>query len=315
MAEKRKKLIRRLVCGVLCILVGVPIVIMPLSTVAIYEILFSRRFESSAQEEFDPSYYSGLTREESSFELDGKLCAGYEYRAQDLKEHKGIIIVSHGLGGGGHVNYLPIINAFAQNGYIVYAYDALGNDGSEGKLGGFPQGVLALDGAISHVCEQEKYSELPIMLFGHSWGAYSAANVLNLHPEVSAVALVSGFNESEDLIGYYAEKYAGVFSLGAELYVEIYERLKFGREYADISGVSGLEVSDALVFIAHSEDDEIVPTFCGIEIYEEAFGEDSRFTFVRYEDQGHVDILYSVEVEPDAELIESILNVFNAAIG
>ncbi|WP_370631506.1 serine aminopeptidase domain-containing protein [Peptoniphilus sp. KCTC 25270] len=53
---------------------------------------------------------------------------------------KGIIIIAHGFGGGGHNSYLDCINYFAQNGYYVFAYDATGNDESEGEgVRGFPQ--------------------------------------------------------------------------------------------------------------------------------------------------------------------------------
>ena len=60
--------------------------------------------------------------------------------------------MAHGLGGGGHNSYMDCANYFARHGYYVFAYDATGNDESEGEgVGGLPQGVIDLDYAISFV--------------------------------------------------------------------------------------------------------------------------------------------------------------------
>ena len=308
--EKRKKLIKRVGLAALAVIICVPLIIMPAAAATVYEIIFEKRIETVDWMKFELSEFSGLQREDRSFELHGKHLAAYEYSAECVDLPRGIVVVSHGFGGGGHINYLPFINAFAQNGYLVFAYDAPGNDESEGRVGGFPRGVQALDGAINYISAQKEYEDLPIMLFGHSWGAYSAANVLNLHPEVSAVALISGLNESEDVIGHYARQYAGKFADMTMPYISFYERLKFGKEFSDISGVSGLENTDALVLIAHSADDKTVPISCGFEIYEDAFGDNSRFTFVRYEDQGHTDILYSDEAEKRTDELNADFDVF-----
>lgn len=308
--EKRRKLLKRVGLIALAVIVGVPLIIMPATTAAVYEIIFARRFDTLDWMEFELSEFPGLLREEYPLALDGKKIAGYEYSLDGVSEPKGIVVVSHGFGGGGHINYLPFINAFAQNGYLVFAYDAPGNDGSEGRVGGFPNGVRALDAALDYIAAREEYSGLPVMLFGHSWGAYSAANVLNFHPEVSAAALVSGINESEDVIGHYARRYGGVTAELVMPYISLYERLKFGKEFSDISGVSGLENTDARIFIAHSADDQTVPVSCGFDIYEEAFGDNSRFTFVRYEDQGHTDILYSEEAEESTEALNADFALF-----
>ena len=54
-------------------------------------------------------------------------------------------------------------NYFAQHGYYVFAYDATGNDDSEGEgVGGFPQGVVDLDHAISFVEKSGNFPDLPI---------------------------------------------------------------------------------------------------------------------------------------------------------
>ena len=80
-------------------------------------------------------------------------------------------VIAHGFGGGGHNSYMDVANYFASNGYYVFAYDVTGCDKSEGEgVGGVPQGVIDLDHAISFVEDNNEIPELPIMLFGHSWG-------------------------------------------------------------------------------------------------------------------------------------------------
>ena len=69
---------------------------------------------------------------------------------------------------------MPVINRLASGGYYVFAYDAHGNDNSGGNsVRGLPQGIADLALAIEHVSCIEEYKGLPVMLFGHSWGAYS----------------------------------------------------------------------------------------------------------------------------------------------
>lgn len=81
------------------------------------------------------------------------------------ENQKGIIILVHGFGGGGHNSYMDCINYFVKNGYYVFVYDATGNDESEGEgVGGFFQGVIDLNYAISFVEDSKTLLNLPIGL-------------------------------------------------------------------------------------------------------------------------------------------------------
>ena len=197
MNKKRKKLLSRVLIILLVFVVSVPTVQLPAATVIIYESIFHRRYETAPWLGFELSDFPGLSCTELTFPAAGEELTGYFYTAGATAENaKGIVIVSHGHGGGGQNSYMPFADAFADAGYLVFAYDAPGNDKSPGFVGGLPRGVMALSGAIDYVSSREELAGLPIMLFGHSWGAYSGANVLNLHPEIAAAAFVSGFNES-----------------------------------------------------------------------------------------------------------------------
>lgn len=295
--NRKKRITKAAVLSGLCTLVGIPPVTMPLSTVLIYEAIYGRRHKTKEWLEFTAEDFDNLSVERSDFfetEKKKTKIAGYKYWKEDGTKKKGVVVVAHGLGHGGHNSYIPFVDYFASNGYYVFTYDIRGNDNSQGKtIKGIPQGVIDLDCAIKHLGEVEEYKGLPIMLFGHSWGAFSVGNVLNLHPEVDAAAIIAGFNESEDTMQYYSGKAFGPFSEGLMTYVEVYEKIKFGNKVTSINSIDGMNGTDALILIAHSKDDKVIPIKYGYDKFYKEFKDDGRFTFVLYEDKGHTNILYS----------------------
>ena len=78
---------------------------------------------------------------------------------------------------------LPETMHFVDSGYSVLTYDATGTGASGGSgTRGLAQSALDLDAALTRA-EQE---DLPILLFGHSWGGYAAAAVLGGSHDVTA---------------------------------------------------------------------------------------------------------------------------------
>ena len=292
-SASHRKLRMRAFAAIICFILAILFVIMPLATIILYENIFGTRYETAPWLAFDIADYPQLQMQRSDFCSDGVMLAGYQYAKENTDAH-GVIIVSHGLGGGGHNSYMPVIDYFTSNGYYVFAYDARGNDSSGGdSVEGLPQGVIDLDNAINHVETLVKYQDLPIVLFGHSWGAYSAGNVLNMHPEVEAAVLVAGFNESDDLILYQGEQMIGGIARLLVPYVDIYEHFKFGKAYTSVSALEGMLNSPAGVMVVHSSDDTTVPMEYGYDTFYEAFGSSDRFEFIAYEDRGHDYLIYS----------------------
>ncbi len=292
--EKKRASKKILLIVVLSVVLVIPLVIFPVTSVAVYEGIFSARYETAPWMTFSVSDFEGLQVERSDFWSDGVMLAGYAYAKEGQVPH-GVVVVAHGLGGGGHNFYMPFIDAFTEMGYLVFAYDARGNDRSGGDVEGLPQALIDLDHALDHVGSLDAYRELPMMLFGHSWGGYAVGNVLNLHPEVKAAVIVAGFNESEDLLAHYGKEMAGKASLVMMPYLELYERLKFGGEYTDLTAIEGMEGSNASVMIVQSQNDATVPTTYGYDKFYDAFGDDERFEFVLYEDRGHDYLFFSAD--------------------
>ena len=233
--------------------------------------------------------FNRLQCTEYSFSSDkGQKLAGYLYSAG--KDPRGIVVIAHGFGGGGHNSYMDCANYFAQNGWYVFAYDATGTDKSEGEgVGGVPQGVIDLEHAITFVEEQEALSGLPVVLFGHSWGGYSVCSVLTYHPEVKAVIECSGFNRSSDMFESGGKSQAGSLIYAMTPFVKLYERFKYGK-YAANTAMDGFASTQAPVMIVHSADDDVIEIGYGYDQYYEKYKDDPRFTFIRFEDRGHNEI-------------------------
>ena len=157
-------------------------------------------------------------------------------------------------------------------------------------IGGVPQGVIDLDHAISYVEADEDLSGLPIVLFGHSWGGYCVSSVLTFHPEVKAVIECSGFNRSSDMFESGGKSQAGSLIYAMTPFIRLYERARFGK-YAVNTAMDGFAASDASVMVVHSADDDVIGIEYGCDLYYKTYKEDARFTFLRFEDRGHNEIL------------------------
>ena len=284
---------KKILIIILCIII-LAIGAWGLFCVKIYDENFNVRGDSYKPLMLRVEDFDGLECAEYTFPSDhGQMLAGYLYSAG--KDQKGTVVIAHGFGGGGHNSYMDAANYFAQHGWYVFAYDATGTDKSEGEgVGGVPQGVIDLDHAISFVEADEALSGLPIVLFGHSWGAYSVCSVLNYHPEVKAVIECSGFNSSSDMFESGGKSQAGDLIYAMTPFVKIYERFKYGK-YAKNTAMDGFESTEAPVMVVHSADDDVIGIGYGYDKYYKKYKDDDRFTFVRFENKGHNDILNDPE--------------------
>jgi dipeptidyl aminopeptidase/acylaminoacyl peptidase len=276
----------------------------------VYNANFGMRFETNPENIHTIDEYEGLDRQRYTFTSNkGQTLVGYRYFKDGGA--KGLIVLAHGFGGGGHNDFMDFADYFASNGYTVFGYDATGNDESGGEgVGGMPQGAADLDYALRFVKESPDFAGLPIMLFGHSWGAYSSGSVLSLHPDVKAAVLGAGFNHSVDMFEEEGRRQAGS---GVDMllpFVRLIERVKFGR-YASLSCVEGFNATSAGIMLIHSEDDAVVSFEKHFAMFERLYKDDPRFVFVRYEDRGH-NGLFRKDGERDIELMARITAFYDS---
>ncbi len=296
--EKTKKMKKPLkitiivVSVILVLLIIVALVLPKTIAMSVYNEYFGVRYTSYEPTTWELSDFEGLSAEKHRFYSDkGQVITAYLYSRERTKT-KGIIVMAHGFGGGGHRNYMDVIDYFAKNGYLVFAYDATGNDESEGDaVGGLPQGVIDLEYALDYI---DNFSGYPILLWGHSWGGYSVCSVPAVYPEVKGIISVSGFNQSLDMLESEGRNIAGDAIDFVLPYLKKHEEKTF-NEYAYMSGLQSLTLTDAPVMVIHSADDEVVPIEISYDRYYEKFKDNERFTFIRCEDKGHNLILCSDE--------------------
>ena len=73
-------------------------------------------------------------------------------------------------------------------------------------------------------------------------------------------------------------------------FIALHEHFKFGK-YAANTAMNGFDSTDAAVMIVHSADDNVIGIEYGLDKYYEKYKDDPRFTFMRFEDRGHNNIL------------------------
>ena len=280
-----------------------------------YSRRFNRRYRCKPADDMRPEDFPGLCAQGCAFFSDRgqKLTGSWYTRAG--QSAKAVLVLVQGLCGG-HRYYLDICDAFARSGFLVFAYDATGNGESEGEaVGGFPQGVADLDYALRYVKAQEACRDLPIVLFGHSWGAYSACAALAFHPDVRAAIAVSGFDTSLGMLAQAAREKLGRATDWVVPLFAVKEMLRWGR-YARAGAIKGFIKSRAKVMVIHSEDDQTVHMDSGYARYKKKFGDSPRFRFIRLEGRGHGHPLHENGVPGtlDAALMEKILDFAHGAV-
>lgn len=188
------------------------------------------------------------------FESGNHRLQGYVYGAD---QKQGLVVVAHGLGGGAD-SYLPQIKYFVDQGWRVFTYDVTGSYDSEGKTTkGFPQALIVLDAALTYISTQDEFASLPILLFGHSWGGYAVANILQDDHKIAGVVTVSGANSAMEMIVEQGRSMMGGFIDIQYPYLWLYQRILFGKT-ASLNAVDAINHSNVPVLIVHGTEDELV---------------------------------------------------------
>ncbi|MCW2289221.1 alpha/beta fold hydrolase [Leucobacter luti] len=128
----------------------------------------------------------------------------------------GVVQISHGIGEHSK-RYAAFAQHLVRAGFAVFADDHRGHGetgrrqhaGDLSKLGKLgPGGLHATENAILQLTAiaRERYPDLPVIMFAHSWGSLMAQRTLNLHPHAWDALVLSGsafrtprFMESGDL--------------------------------------------------------------------------------------------------------------------
>jgi len=168
---------------------------------------------------------------------------------------QGLIVISHGLGGGG-LSYMREISYFLENGFRVFTFDKTGSHNSEGRsTRGLPQSAIDLNAALNYIAAEGW--DIPVMLYGHSWGGFAVCAVLNFGHEIAAVVSLAGFAEPLMMLQEGAGLMLGPVGGLFRPFLWSYQRLLFG-EYANLSALEGINSSDVPVKIIHGTADYVI---------------------------------------------------------
>ena len=212
----------------------------------------------------------------------------YTAKAADGKPERGkaLVIVSHGIGCNMD-GYLNRTAWFVKHGYDVFTFDMTGTCLSQGKgLRSLMQSKVDLHNAIEFVKTRKEFEGMPILVYGHSWSGYAAANMLNYgHNELTAVASLSGFNDTWDITHHHASRYVGSLAVMLKPWSKLLERIMYGKD-AKGDGVSGVNAYGGPVLIAHSVDDPTVPIESSVYVHRDEIV-NRNAEYMLYPGKGH----------------------------
>ena len=123
----------------------------------------------------------------------------------------------------------------------------------------FPIVLIALDvaAAVNFVRENKLAGDLPLVLWGHSWGGYGVAAAMDIVPDVDACVTMSGFNSPVDVLLESAMRTMGPAARTQRATLWLNNKLAFGAD-ANRTALDGINKTVAPVLIIHGTNDTAV---------------------------------------------------------
>lgn len=237
-------------------------------------------------------YESWLKRSPYQTGYYGKAIRGYLYQEKGRDTFLGFILLSHGFFGT-HIQYLADIALLCQNGYLVLAFDQYGVGLSEGASQvSLANGIYVLENVIRDVEKRNLNQGLPLILYGHSWGAYCACGALKNHPEIQKAVLRSGPVDPIQAGNQLLEMkkpalYRSILPLDRLCYF-----LLLGRRHL-LKATRGPKKNQATkILTLHAEDDPLVPFSASISHYYQKHPQ-SNVSFFLQKEGGHNSLITS----------------------
>lgn len=228
--------------------------------VMIYKTAFGRRQDKNPQfKYFTPGDFD-LTVEHMPVRLYGAELAANLYTVKPVEACEKVVIFQHGFGAGS-ASYMTEIAHFARQGFAVVAVDAYGCNDSAGKtVKGFYAGAEAVIAAYIGVNIDERLKNKPVVLVGHSWGAYSVLAACDT-VKVDGVVAMSGFNAPAQCVcDILRSSGGGLGKLFAPLvhgWIWLFNFFKFGAK-GNTKAAKAVKKSGVKALLIHGEKDDVV---------------------------------------------------------
>jgi alpha-beta hydrolase superfamily lysophospholipase len=192
-------------------------------------------------------------REEFRFMSGDNKLYGYFYLAD---EPAGTLILVNGIRSNADT-HIPEILYFLGRNWSVLTFDATGIGKSEGYgYMGLQQIRLDLM-ALLNSPEAQPYLEGPVVLYGHSAGAYAAASVLDLGYDIKGAVCIAGFDSPLGTMMFYGRKYTGFLADLQYPFISSESRYFYGNS-ADVRAADSVMASDVPVLVIQGTSDDIV---------------------------------------------------------
>ena len=253
------------------------------------DVLFVRHEPDGRLFYFSHTDFDGLKKTDFDFKTrKGHLLKGGFYYYDNPRQDR-LIVFDHGLGTG-HRAYMREIETLCKRGYMVYSYDHTGTGLSEGEgVQGLSGSLLDLDDCIRTLKRVSNLQGMEISVVGHSWGGYSALNILGYHHDIHSVVAMSAFISVKAMHRQLVPAIA--FPIRRRL-MEI-ER-ETNRLHADSSAFDVLNKSNKPVLIIHSLDDKRVDAKRNILHLRKETPERTNLEFILQNGKGH-NVSYTTE--------------------
>lgn len=285
------------------------IIISPIFAWIIYKKIFDQRFIKEKYLKYYTAEELGLEKKSFTYKSNnGQKIQAYLYHKNNTNP-LGIIIFSHGLGGG-HLAYIKEINYLVELNYYVIAYDATGCGESEGdKLNGFSQGIIDLNNLIKYIRKQPEYQNFSLILCGHSWGAY---NVLNAdHNHIQKVIAISPFNDPANLLNFLSSKTLHFTLPLFPEYFKIIEKKRF-KMYKET--LISLKNTTVPCLIIHGKEDNTVIPEMSYFIFKNKLNYKENLNFFLVEERFHRPLLTKEAALYDVKMNADIAKMNNKKI-
>ena len=177
---------------------------------------------------------------------------GYLYGRENTK---GLIIISPGHRDPSDVK-LYEITYFVDHDWMVLCYDYTGCFNSGGKsMIDYNQAPKDLDAVLSYVEDEDRFTDMKLLLFGHSLGGYATAAVLQDNHNITAAIVASGFDTPMEQWIYSVGRFTGVFREFFKPFSKAYMKMNYGAD-SYLSAIDGINSVDIPVLVISGTDDE-----------------------------------------------------------
>ena len=200
--------------------------------------------------------FNGFKEEAYSFNNSKGIEIHYFYYYYDNYKEDKLILFLPGIGPG-HVSYFAEIETLARRGYKVLTLDYTGCGESKGDyLGSLNMPTLDVMDLLDHL-----KIDKPIVVVGHSLGAYTSLNIINIRKDIDRAVVISPFIDMKSLLNVFTR------SNFITKHLLKYEN-KINPKYYPIDNIEYLKNTKDKLFIIQSDDDGVIPYSISLKVVE-----------------------------------------------